>query len=89
MVAHYAQLLDDMSHWDKDKRFMAASDLAQEILGNSSSGLQQQQQGIMLDHNMQKRIAQAFLKQLEDASIEVQGNAVKCLSKITFCETLL
>ena len=24
-------LLDDMSHWDKDKRFMAASDLSNEI----------------------------------------------------------
>lgn len=99
MVAQYAQLLEDMSHWDKDKRFMAASDLAQEILNNSSmamlgqGGMQMQGGqgggGIMLDHNMQKRIAQAFLKQLEDASIEVQGNAVKCLSKITFCETLL
>ena len=39
MVAQYAQLLEDMSHWDKDKRFMAASDLAQEILNNSSMAM--------------------------------------------------
>ena len=30
----------------------------------------------------QKRVCQAFLKHLEDRSIDVQGNAVKCLAKI-------
>merc|ERR1719230_243864 len=35
-----------------------------------------------LDLHLQKRVYQAFLKQLEDQSIDVQGNAVKCLAKI-------
>lgn len=67
-----SNLLDEMENWDKDKRFMAASDLMQEITLSSQS----------LDLHLQKRVCQAFLKQLEDQSIDVQGNAVKCLAKI-------
>mmetsp|Transcript_95411 Transcript_95411/g.199626 ORF Transcript_95411/g.199626 Transcript_95411/m.199626 type:complete len:1263 (-) Transcript_95411:119-3907(-) len=66
------QLLDDMQNWDKDKRFMAASDLMQEVTNSSQA----------LDVLLQKRVCQAFLKQLEDQSIDVQGNAIKCLAKI-------
>lgn len=65
-------LLDEMENWDKDKRFMAASDLAQGITNSSQT----------LDWLIQKRVCQAFVKQLEDQSIDVQGNAVKCLAKI-------
>mmetsp|Transcript_51394 Transcript_51394/g.135553 ORF Transcript_51394/g.135553 Transcript_51394/m.135553 type:complete len:1241 (+) Transcript_51394:52-3774(+) len=65
-------LLEDMDNWDKDKRFMAASDLTQHI--NTSNRA--------LDTNQQQRICTAFLKQLEDQSVDVQGNAVKCLAKI-------
>mmetsp|Transcript_77181 Transcript_77181/g.213364 ORF Transcript_77181/g.213364 Transcript_77181/m.213364 type:complete len:1277 (-) Transcript_77181:133-3963(-) len=67
-----SQLLDEMENWDKDKRFMAASDLMQEVTLSNQ----------VLDLHLQKRICQAFLKQLEDQSIDVQGNAVKCLAKI-------
>jgi cullin-associated NEDD8-dissociated protein 1 len=67
-----AQLLEEMENWDKDKRFMAASDLMQEITMANQA----------LDLGIQKRVCQAFLKQLEDQSIDVQGNAVKCLAKI-------
>lgn len=67
-----SQLLEDMENWDKDKRFMAASDLMQEITMSNQA----------LDLHLQKRVCQAFLKQLEDQSIDVQGNAVKCLAKI-------
>ena len=66
-----SQLLEEMENWDKDKRFMAASDLMHEITSNQA-----------LDLHLQKRVCQAFLKQLEDQSIDVQGNAVKCLAKI-------
>lgn len=66
------QLLDDMDNWDKDKRFMAASDLMQEITTSNTFPLV----------HLHKRVCQAFLKQLEDQSIDVQGNAVKCLAKI-------
>jgi len=67
-----SQLLEEMENWDKDKRFMAASDLTQEITQSNQA----------LDLHLQKRVCQAFLKQLEDQSIEVQGNTVKCLAKI-------
>jgi len=67
-----SQLIEEMENWDKDKRFMAASDLMQEITNASQA----------LDLHIQKRVCQAFLKQLEDQSIDVQGNAVKCLAKI-------
>jgi len=67
-----SQLIDEMENWDKDKRFMAASDLMQEITIYNQA----------LDLHVQKRVCQAFLKQLEDQSIDVQGNAVKCLAKI-------
>eukprot|EP00392_Amoebophrya_sp_AT5.2_P010507 g10569.t1 len=68
----FAALIEDMGNWDKDKRFMAASDLTNEITTTAMS----------LDPHLQKRICSAFVKQLEDASIEVQGNAVKCLARI-------
>lgn len=71
-TSHVAQLLEEMENWDKDKRFMAASDLMQEITASTQS----------LELHLQKRVCQAFLKQLEDQSIDVQGNAVKCLAKI-------
>jgi len=71
-MMHVSQLLEEMGNWDKDKRFMAASDLMQEITGSNQS----------LDLHLQKNVCQAFLKQLEDQSIDVQGNAVKCLAKI-------
>jgi len=67
-----SQLLEEMENYDKDKRFMAASDLMQEITLSNQA----------LDLHLQKRVCQAFLKQLEDQSIDVQGNAVKCLAKI-------
>jgi len=69
---HVNDLLQEMEDWDKDKRFMAASDLTQEVTMSSQS----------LDLQLQKKVCQAFLKQLEDQSIDVQGNAVKCLAKI-------
>lgn len=65
-------LLQNMENWDKDKRFMAASDLTNEITQTTQA----------LDLQLQKSVCQAFLKQLEDQSIDVQGNAVKCLAKI-------
>ncbi|CAD7955472.1 unnamed protein product [Amoebophrya sp. A25] len=68
----YNSLLEKMGDWDKDQRFMAASDVTNQLLEFPQP----------LDGPLQKRISTAFLKQLEDASIEVQGNAVKCLAKV-------
>eukprot|EP00743_Colponemidia_sp_Colp-15_P002918 GILK01003157.1.p1 GENE.GILK01003157.1~~GILK01003157.1.p1 ORF type:complete len:1261 (+),score=324.06 GILK01003157.1:67-3783(+) len=66
------ELLNEAQDWDKDKRFMAANDLCAELL----------KEGTKLDVSLEKRICSAFLKQLDDASVDVQGNAVKCLAKI-------
>eukprot|EP00434_Breviolum_minutum_P033299 symbB.v1.2.029463.t1/scaffold3222.1/size60838/5 len=66
-LSSVSQLLEDMENWDKDKRFMAASDLTQEVTMSNQ----------VLDVHLQKRVCQAF-----DQSIDVQGNAVKCLAKI-------
>ena len=71
-VQTLGNLLSEMESWDKDRRFMAASDLTTDICASKYG----------LDVALQKRVCHAFLKQLEDASIEVQGNAVKCLAKI-------
>ena len=51
---------------------MAASDLCAEILKD----------GTKLDFALEKRIYMAFVKQLVDASLDVQGNAVKCIARV-------
>ena len=66
----FDSLLEGMSHYDKDNRFMAASDLVTKMTASS------------LDSRQQARFTSALLKQLSDTSIEVQGNAAKCISRI-------
>eukprot|EP00831_Metopus_contortus_P002237 TRINITY_DN10823_c0_g1_i1.p1 TRINITY_DN10823_c0_g1~~TRINITY_DN10823_c0_g1_i1.p1 ORF type:complete len:142 (-),score=24.17 TRINITY_DN10823_c0_g1_i1:93-518(-) len=66
-----ARLLKEMEHGDQDNREMAANDMTTEIL-----------KGITLSTHLEKNICQAFVKQLRDVSLNVRGNAVKCLSKI-------
>jgi len=51
---------------------MAATDLCAEML----------KQDAQLDEAMEKRICTAFMSHLEDSSLDVQGNAVKCIQKI-------
>lgn len=53
---------------------MAAADLCSEIL--------KQAQGVQLEEGMEKKICQAFMAHLSDKSLDVQGNAVKCIQKI-------
>lgn len=66
------ELLEKADHYDKDERFMATSDLMQEI--NKIEGA--------LDVPDQKLVRNAIMKQLEDSSNDVQAVAVKCLSTI-------
>ena len=68
-INHY---LEEMQHYDKDNRFMGASDLS--ILINDESG--------NLDAERERKCIDAFIKLLDDSSTEVQGKAVQCLSKI-------
>eukprot|EP00400_MALV-I_sp_L67-5_P001314 gene1314-586_t len=71
-MQEFNQNLEDLENWDKDQRFMAAADLRDKICQSAQP----------LDLHLQKRICQGFLTQLEDASIDVQANAVKCLASI-------
>ena len=50
---------------------MAAADLCSEI--------QKQGQGTQLEEGMEKKICAAFIAHLKDKSLDVQGNAVKCI----------
>jgi cullin-associated NEDD8-dissociated protein 1 len=61
-------LLEKTKDYDKDERYMATSDLCNEL-----------QKDIKLDANMERRICTSVLKQLDDSSNDVQSIAVKCL----------
>jgi len=63
--------MDEMKHFDKDNRYMGASDLCHHILSDDN-----------IDQNMERVFIDAYLLQLNDKQTEVQGKAVQCLSKI-------
>jgi len=65
-------LLKKTSHFDKDERFMATSDLIAEL--DKIEG--------QLDSSLQTPIRDAILKELDDASNDVQAIACRCLSAI-------
>jgi hypothetical protein len=52
---------------------MAATDLCAEILKSNQS----------IEEGLEKRICAAFIAHLNDTSLDVQGNAVKCIQKIS------
>jgi len=60
------------SHHDKDERFMATSDLTQDL---------EQLEGV-IDNSLQAPIRNAIIKQLEDSSTDVQTVAVKWYSSM-------
>jgi len=68
MSAHVSELVQKMTNWDKDERYMATNDLCTE-LGKD----------VKIDEVMEKRICAAVLNQLDDQSNDVQSVAVKCL----------
>ena len=53
---------------------MAASDLCQEIIKQGNVA--------QLEEGMEKKICNAFIAHLSDKSLDVQGNAVRCIQKI-------
>ncbi|CAF0970643.1 unnamed protein product [Adineta steineri] len=61
-----------MSSNDKDFRFMATSDLMNDL----------QKESIKLDDDSERRIVKGVLKLLEDTNGEVQNQAVKCLGPL-------
>eukprot|EP00490_Sorites_sp_Unknown_P003870 CAMPEP_0114690016 /NCGR_PEP_ID=MMETSP0191-20121206/65212_1 /TAXON_ID=126664 /ORGANISM="Sorites sp." /LENGTH=108 /DNA_ID=CAMNT_0001979389 /DNA_START=49 /DNA_END=375 /DNA_ORIENTATION=+ len=66
------QLLKKTTHFDKDERFMATSDLTTELEKVDGK----------LDSSLQTPIRDAILKQLDDSSNDVQAIACRCLSAI-------
>lgn len=71
-TTHIGSLLDKMSSNDKDFRFMAISDLMNDL----------QKESIKLDDDSERRIVKGVLKLLEDTNGEVQNQAVRCLGPL-------
>lgn len=65
-------LLEKCSHWDKDERYMATNDLRLELLKGAAA--------TPLDDAMEAKVCASVLKQLEDASSDVQAVAVQTLA---------
>jgi len=63
------RLLKSLENWDKDERYMATSDLCNEL-----------QKDIKIDGHMELRICTAVLKRLDDTSNDVQSKAIQCLA---------
>ena len=68
-----AQMLENCNHFDKDIRHTGAHDLCKLICSSESQ----------IDETLEKRICAAFVKHLEDKSVEVRANAVKCTQLIS------
>jgi hypothetical protein len=62
-------MLENCKNFDKDVRFTGASDLALAMIRNLQP----------FEETIERRIVQAYTAHLKDASIEVKGNAVKCI----------
>lgn len=67
-------LLEKMSSNDKDLRFIAVSDLINDL----------QQKTFELDDNSQHRIVQCVLQLLNDTNSEAQNQAVQCLGSLLY-----
>ncbi len=69
-----------LSHLDKDFRYMACSDLTEELKRDT----------FKFDTNSETKVVDSILRLLEDSSGDVQGVAVKCLGplvkKIRCCQ---
>ena len=66
-------MLENCGNFDKDVRHTGALDLCNEICKTSDQ----------LEENLEKRICAAFIQHLEDESMEVKSNAVKCIQRIS------
>lgn len=67
--ADFGKMLQNCENYDKDVRHTGALDLCNEI--NKSAD--------QLEESLEKKICSAFIRHLEDDSMEVKSNAVKCI----------
>ncbi|XP_076935987.1 cullin-associated NEDD8-dissociated protein 1-like [Bidens hawaiensis] len=65
-------ILEKMTGKDKDYRYMATSDLLNEL----------NKEGFKLDTDLEARLSNIVLQQLDDAAGDVSGLAVKCLAPL-------
>uniref|UniRef100_A0A166GKY0 TATA-binding protein interacting (TIP20) domain-containing protein n=1 Tax=Daucus carota subsp. sativus TaxID=79200 RepID=A0A166GKY0_DAUCS len=65
-------ILEKMTGKDKDYRYMATSDLLNEL----------NKEGLKLDSDLEIKLSNIVLQQLDDAAGDVSGLAVKCLSPL-------
>ncbi|KAI3770791.1 hypothetical protein L6452_01935 [Arctium lappa] len=65
-------ILEKMTGKDKDYRYMATSDLLNEL----------NKEGFKLDNDLELRLSNIVLQQLDDAAGDVSGLAVKCLAPL-------
>lgn len=67
----FIKMLENCKHFDPDNRYTGALDLCNEIIKSPDQ----------LEESMEKKICAAFISHLEDASLEVKSNAVKCIQR--------
>ena len=72
-VANFSKMLENCANFDKDVRHTGALDLCNEITKTTDQ----------LEETLEKRICSAFIQHLEDDSMEVKSNAVKCIQRIS------
>ncbi|KAI3810655.1 hypothetical protein L1987_20277 [Smallanthus sonchifolius] len=65
-------ILEKMTGKDKDYRYMATSDLLNEL----------NKEGFKLDNDLELRLTNIVLQQLDDAAGDVSGLAIKCLAPL-------
>jgi hypothetical protein len=71
--AAFAKMLENCKNYDKDIRYTGANDLCNEIVKSTEP----------LEESLEKRICSAFVQHLEDSSVEVKSNAVKCIQRVS------
>eukprot|EP01071_Lankesteria_metandrocarpae_P005102 Lankesteria_metandrocarpae@DN3858_c1_g1_i1.p1 len=77
-------LINDMSNYDPDRRFMAARDLTRLVTEHEARTVSRTEFGddtSRISLSLQTQIFEAFLQQMGGVSVEVQGNAVRCIGE--------
>ena len=69
----FATSLENCKNFDKDVRYTGANDLCNEIVKSAEP----------LEESLEKRICTAFVSHLEDSSVEVKSNAVRCIQRVS------
>eukprot|EP00331_Platyophrya_macrostoma_P030086 CAMPEP_0176438094 /NCGR_PEP_ID=MMETSP0127-20121128/19061_1 /TAXON_ID=938130 /ORGANISM="Platyophrya macrostoma, Strain WH" /LENGTH=1232 /DNA_ID=CAMNT_0017821943 /DNA_START=32 /DNA_END=3730 /DNA_ORIENTATION=+ len=71
MRSSVEELLKEADSYDNDKKFMAASDLCQELV-----------KGTQFDNATLEKICNVFIKHLDEPTSDIKGNAIRCLAKV-------